>query len=82
MMMVNNNDECFQTYSLESVAHVQKYLMRNEVPVGLFQPYIEEIFAALRGDIFAKFIESDKYTRQVQTVQTIATHFVEKISTY
>lgn len=56
----------FQTYSLESVAHVQKNLMRNEVPVNLFQPYIEEIFNSLRGDLFNKFIESDKYTRYRQ----------------
>ena len=53
----------FQDYSLESVAHVQKNLMRNEVPVNLFQPYIEEIFNSLRGDLFNKFIESDKFTR-------------------
>lgn len=26
-----------QNYSLESVGHVQKFLMRNEVPVNLFQ---------------------------------------------
>ncbi|KAH9378123.1 hypothetical protein HPB48_020515 [Haemaphysalis longicornis] len=44
-------------YSLESVGHVQKFLMRNEVPVNLFQPYIEEIFSLLRDDIFRKFIE-------------------------
>lgn len=53
-------------YSLESVGHVQKYLMRNEVPVNLFQPYIEEIFSLLRDDIFRKFIESEKYTRFCQ----------------
>lgn len=53
-------------YSLESVGHVQKFLMRNEVPVNLFQPYIEEIFSLLRDDIFRKFIESEKYTRFCQ----------------
>ncbi|CAG2164423.1 unnamed protein product [Oppiella nova] len=40
--------------------------MRNEVPVTLFQPYIEEIYSHLRVDIFRKFIESDKYTRFCQ----------------
>ncbi|XP_003737569.1 G protein-coupled receptor kinase 1 [Galendromus occidentalis] len=54
------------TYSLDSVAHVQKNIMRNEVPVNLFQPYIEEIFNSLRGDLFLKFIESDKFTRYCQ----------------
>jgi len=53
-------------YSKEAVDHVQKHLMKNEVPVTLFQPYIEEIFSHLRGDIFRKFIESDKYTRFCQ----------------
>jgi len=54
------------SYSKESVAHVQKYLTKNEVPTPLFEPYIEEIFTRLRGDIFRKFIESDKYTRFCQ----------------
>lgn len=44
-------------YPKDAVSHVQKSLMRNEVPVTLFQPYIEEIFSQLRGDIFNKFIE-------------------------
>ena len=30
------------------------------------QPYIDEIFSRLRGDIFRKFVESDKYTRFCQ----------------
>lgn len=46
-----------QAYSKKAVDHVQKHLMKNEVPVTLFQPYIEEIFSHLRGDIFRKFIE-------------------------
>lgn len=54
------------SYSKESVAHVQKYLTKNEVPTQLFEPYIEEIFTRLRGDIFRKFVESDKYTRFCQ----------------
>ena len=32
----------------------------------IFEPYIEEIFAYLRGDIFQKFVESDKFTRFCQ----------------
>lgn len=44
-------------YSQTAVDHVQEHLMRNEVPVNLFQPYIQEIFSHLRGDIFKKFIE-------------------------
>ncbi|GAB6030161.1 G protein-coupled receptor kinase 1 [Chamberlinius hualienensis] len=53
-------------YSKEAVTHVQKYLTKNEVPVNLFEPYIEEIFNHLRGDVFRKFIESEKYTRFCQ----------------
>lgn len=53
-------------YSKEAVAHVQKYLMKNEVPVNLFEPYIDEIFHHLRGEPFRKFLESDKYTRFCQ----------------
>lgn len=53
-------------YPKEAVNHVQKSLMRNEVPVTLFQPYIEEIFSQLRGEVFTKFIESDKFTRFCQ----------------
>ncbi|XP_059350339.1 G protein-coupled receptor kinase 1-like isoform X2 [Daphnia carinata] len=55
-----------ESYSKESVAHVQKYLTKNEVPTHLFEPYIDEIFTRLRGDIFRKFVESDKYTRFCQ----------------
>lgn len=44
-------------YSKEAVAFVQKYLMKNEVPVNLFEPYIEEIFNHLRGEPFRKFLE-------------------------
>lgn len=48
---------CVQEYSKEAVAYVQKYLMKNEVPVNLFEPYIEEIFNHLRGEPFRKFLE-------------------------
>ncbi|XP_076364252.1 G protein-coupled receptor kinase 1-like [Tachypleus tridentatus] len=53
-------------YSKDVVDHVQKYLMRKEVPVNLFQPYIAEVFNHLRGDLFQMFIESEKYTRFCQ----------------
>ncbi|KOC64519.1 G protein-coupled receptor kinase 1 [Habropoda laboriosa] len=53
-------------YSAEAVAHVHKYLMKNEVPVNLFEPYIEEIFKHLREEPFKKFLESEKYTRFCQ----------------
>ena len=52
-------------YSKDAVDHVQKHLMKNEVPVNLFQPYIQEIFSHLRGDIFQKFVE-----RSVRDVST------------
>merc|ERR1711915_399386 len=54
------------SYNKETVDYVQKHLSKNEVPTDLFEPYIEEIFTHLRGDLFNKFIESDKYTRYCQ----------------
>ncbi|XP_033325549.1 G protein-coupled receptor kinase 1 isoform X1 [Megalopta genalis] len=53
-------------YSMEAVSTVQDYLIKNEVPVNLFEPYIEEIFNHLRGEPFKKFLESEKYTRFCQ----------------
>ena len=53
-------------YSKEAVDHVQNHLMKNEVPVTLFAPYKEQIFSHLRGEVFRKFIESDKFTRFCQ----------------
>ncbi|XP_014221698.1 G protein-coupled receptor kinase 1 isoform X1 [Trichogramma pretiosum] len=53
-------------YSEDTVAHVQDQLIKNEYPVNLFEPYIEEIFNHLRGEPFKKFLESDKYTRFCQ----------------
>jgi beta-adrenergic-receptor kinase len=44
-------------YSQAAVDHVQEHLLRNEFPANLFQPYIQEIYSHLRGDIFNKFIE-------------------------
>ncbi|KAI5718718.1 hypothetical protein M8J77_025778 [Diaphorina citri] len=53
-------------YPKHAVAHVQKYLLKNEVPVNLFEPYIQEIFNHLRNEPFKKFLESEKYTRYCQ----------------
>ncbi|XP_063972850.1 G protein-coupled receptor kinase 1 [Diachasmimorpha longicaudata] len=53
-------------YSRAAVAWVHKYLMKNEVPLHLFDPYIDEICTHLRGEPFRKFLESDKYTRFCQ----------------
>ncbi|XP_034650843.1 G protein-coupled receptor kinase 1 isoform X4 [Drosophila subobscura] len=53
-------------YSKDAVASVQKYLLKNEVPVDLFEPYMEEIFTQLKGKPFKKFLESDKFTRFCQ----------------
>ena len=50
-------------YSKESAEHVQQLLQKNEVPPNLFELYVEEIFSYLRGNIFKRFIESDKFTR-------------------
>ena len=52
-------------YSKESAEHVQQLLQKNEVPANLFELYVEEIFSYLRGNIFKRFIESDKFTRKV-----------------
>lgn len=40
--------------------------MKSEIPINLFEPYIEEIFHHLRGEPFQKMLESDKYTRFCQ----------------
>jgi len=53
-------------YSKESAEHVQQLLQKNEVPANLFELYVEEIFSYLRGNIFKRFIESDKFTRFCQ----------------
>ncbi len=56
-------------YSKASAEHVQKLLGAKGdtvLPQNLFDPYIEEIFAYLRGNIFQKFVESDKFTRFCQ----------------
>ncbi len=53
-------------YSKTSAEQVQKVLSKSDAPQNLFEPYVEEIFAYLRGDIFSKFVESEKFTRFCQ----------------
>ncbi|TKS85065.1 Beta-adrenergic receptor kinase 2 [Collichthys lucidus] len=53
-------------FSKKAVDHVQSHLAKKQVPPTLFQPYIVEICDSLRGKIFQKFIESDKFTRFCQ----------------
>ncbi|OXB59144.1 hypothetical protein ASZ78_006691 [Callipepla squamata] len=68
-------------FSKQAVDHVQTHLSKKQVPGSLFQvrfrqsvdvpfaclaPYIEEICDSLRGKIFQKFMESDKFTRFCQ----------------
>jgi len=54
-------------YSKESAEHVQKLLQKNEVvPQNLFELYVEEIFSQLRGNIFKRYVESEKFTRFCQ----------------
>ncbi|XP_051777209.1 beta-adrenergic receptor kinase 2 isoform X1 [Erpetoichthys calabaricus] len=57
---------CSHPFSKKAVDHVQTNLAKKQVPPSLFQPYIEEICDSLRGKIFQKFIESDKFTRFCQ----------------
>ncbi|VDK72020.1 unnamed protein product [Litomosoides sigmodontis] len=53
-------------YSKSSLQHVQRNLMNNNAQPDLFQPYALEICEQLKGDIFQKFLESDKFTRFCQ----------------
>ncbi|XP_061553560.1 beta-adrenergic receptor kinase 2 isoform X2 [Phycodurus eques] len=57
---------CSHPFSKKAVDHVQSHLAKKQVPPTLFQPYIMEICDSLRGKIFLKFIESDKFTRFCQ----------------
>ncbi|XP_064612264.1 G protein-coupled receptor kinase 3-like [Liolophura sinensis] len=58
------------TYSKSAVEHVQEALTQaqktKKLAPDIFTPYIEEIRNSLKGDIFKKFIESEKYTRFCQ----------------
>nr|XP_012612012.1 beta-adrenergic receptor kinase 2 isoform X2 [Microcebus murinus] len=57
---------CSHPFSKQAVEHVQSHLSKKQAASTLFQPYIEEICESLRGDIFQKFMESDKFTRFCQ----------------
>ncbi|XP_077016805.1 G protein-coupled receptor kinase 3 isoform X3 [Tamandua tetradactyla] len=57
---------CSHPFSKQAVEHVQSHLAKKQVPLTLFQPYIEEICESLRGNIFQKFMESEKFTRFCQ----------------
>uniref|UniRef100_A0AAF6YGR0 G protein-coupled receptor kinase n=1 Tax=Bos taurus TaxID=9913 RepID=A0AAF6YGR0_BOVIN len=57
---------CSHPFSKQAVEHVQSHLSKKQVTSTLFQPYIEEICESLRGSIFQKFMESDKFTRFCQ----------------
>uniref|UniRef100_A0A3Q2I3E5 G protein-coupled receptor kinase n=1 Tax=Equus caballus TaxID=9796 RepID=A0A3Q2I3E5_HORSE len=57
---------CSHPFSRQAVEHVQSHLSKKQVTSTLFQPYIEEICDSLRGNIFQKFMESDKFTRFCQ----------------
>lgn len=54
-------------YSKESAEHVQKLLdtkhQNTDVPPTLFEHYVEEIYTYLRGTIFTRYVESEKFTR-------------------
>ncbi|CDW58972.1 G protein coupled receptor kinase 1 [Trichuris trichiura] len=53
-------------YTKEALVHVQDHLMKGDTPSDLFQPYVTEIYDQLKGEIFDKFLESEKYTRFCQ----------------
>ncbi|XP_053375913.1 beta-adrenergic receptor kinase 2-like isoform X2 [Mercenaria mercenaria] len=58
------------TYSKEAVEHVQEALTMAQrsktLDKDIFEPYLEEIKNSLRGYIFEKSLQSDKYTRFCQ----------------
>lgn len=62
----STNRKLFQNYSKESLQHVQYHLLKQNVPPDLFHRYVLEICDQLRGDIFQRFLESDKFTRFCQ----------------
>ncbi|XP_002739097.2 G protein-coupled receptor kinase 3-like [Saccoglossus kowalevskii] len=57
---------CSHPFSKKAVEHVQSKLTKREVPTTLFELYIEEICNSLRGEIFNKFVQSEKFTRFCQ----------------
>ncbi|XP_055861545.1 beta-adrenergic receptor kinase 2-like isoform X6 [Biomphalaria glabrata] len=58
------------SYPKTAVEYVQEALTQaqktRKLDADIFEPYINEICNSLRGHIFDKFIESDKYTRFCQ----------------
>jgi len=57
---------CSHCFSMVAIDHVRELLMKGDLPVGLFEPYDKEIRDSLRGRIFNKFLQSDKYVRYLQ----------------
>jgi beta-adrenergic-receptor kinase len=62
-----------KTYTERAVESVKKHLSKynpnntkNTLPSALFEPYKKEICDTLRGRLFDKFSESEKYTRFCQ----------------
>ncbi len=53
-------------FSNEAVETVRQNLTKREVSTDLFKPYIKEIMNSLSGEMFTKFLESDKFTRFCQ----------------
>lgn len=53
-------------YSKGSLQHIQRNLIRNQVPPNLFQTYVSELCEQLKEDVFPRFIESEKFTRFCQ----------------
>ncbi|EDV22424.1 uncharacterized protein TRIADDRAFT_59012 [Trichoplax adhaerens] len=57
---------CSHTFSKAATEHVRSNLSTNNVPVNLFEPYIEEIRDSLRGHVFNQFVKCDRYVRFCQ----------------
>ncbi|XP_022338831.1 G protein-coupled receptor kinase 3-like isoform X1 [Crassostrea virginica] len=68
--LLSQSHTFLQTYSKAAVESVQESLTvaqrTKKLAPNIFEPYIEEICNSLRGDIFDKFLESEKYTRFCQ----------------
>ncbi|XP_071479220.1 G protein-coupled receptor kinase 3-like isoform X2 [Diadema antillarum] len=57
---------CTHQFSKEAVENVRQKLTNQEAKPDLFSEYITEILNSLKGEIFQKFLESDKFTRFCQ----------------
>lgn len=68
--LLSQSHTFLQTYSKAAVESVQESLTvaqrTKKLAPNIFEPYIEEICNSIRGDIFDKFLESEKYTRFCQ----------------